>query len=182
GRSARRPSIANGVMTTFPTGWVMGAFEYRQAEEIRDQFAAHAVEYLFLGKSGAILLGFPDTTQDADLFVRKTPDNGRAVVAALRKLGFAITEGQAAEIEHGKDFVQLKNGPFDLDLVFAPDGIERFEDAWNRRIEVAGFPVCHLDDIIASKEATGRRKDRESLPRLKSFRDYWLGIKGDAAH
>lgn len=151
----------------------MGAFEYRQAEEIRDVFASHAVEYLFLGKSGAILLGFPDTTQDADLFIRKTPENGRAVVTALRQLGFAITETQAAEIERGKDFVQLKNGPFDLDLVFAPDGIERFEDAWKRRVDVEGFPVCHLDDIIASKEATGRQKDRESLPRLKSFRDYW---------
>ena len=27
------------------------------------------MRYLFLGKSGAILLGFPDTTQDADVFV-----------------------------------------------------------------------------------------------------------------
>jgi hypothetical protein len=41
-------------------------------------------------------------------------------------------------------------------------------------IDVEGFPVCHLDDIIASKEATGRVKDRESLPRLRAFRDYWL--------
>lgn len=40
----------------------MGAFECRQAEEIRTAFAAHGVRYLFLDKSGAILLGFPDTT------------------------------------------------------------------------------------------------------------------------
>jgi hypothetical protein len=151
----------------------MGAFEYRQAEEIRDVFAAHSVEYLFIGKSGAILLGFPDTTQDADLFVRKSPLNGRSIAAALRELGFALTAAQSAEIESGKDFVQLKNGPFDLDLIFAPDGIDCFEDAWQRRVEIEGFPVCHPDDIIASKEATGRQKDRESLPRLKSFRDYW---------
>jgi len=39
-------------------------------------------------------------------------------------------------------------------------------------VEVEGFPVCHLDDIIASKEATGRRKDFESLPRLRAFREY----------
>ncbi len=151
----------------------MGAFEYRQAEEIRDAFARHGVRYLFIGKSGAILLGFPDTTQDADLFVDKTPENGRAIVAALRQLGFSLTDPQASEIESGKDFVQLKNGPFDLDLVFAPDGIERFADAWSRRVEVEGFTVCHLDDIIASKEASGRVKDRESLPRLRSFREYW---------
>ena len=152
----------------------MGAFEYRQAEEIREAFSRHQVRYLFLGKSGAILLGFPDTTQDADLFVERSARNGRAIVEALRDLGFALTGEQGAEIERGKDFVQLKNGPFDLDLIFAPDGIERFEDAWKRRVEVEGFPVCHLDDIIASKKATGRHKDRESLPRLESFREYWI--------
>jgi len=152
----------------------MGAFEYRQAEEIRDAFSQHGVRYLFLGKSGAILLGFPDTTQDVDLFTDKSPVNGRALVVALRGLGFKLTDDQAADIERGKDFVQLKNGPFDLDLVFAPDGIERFEDAWQRHVEVEGFPVCHLDDIIASKEAAGRAKDQESLPRLKAFREYWL--------
>ena len=151
-----------------------GAFEYRQAEEIRDAFARHGVRYLFLGKSGAILLGFPDTTQDADLFVEKSPQNGRAIVAALRELGFALDAGRAEEIQRGKDFVQLKDGPFDLDLVFAPDGIERFDDAWRRRVDVEGFPVCHLDDIIASKQASGRVKDRESLPRLRAFRAYWL--------
>ena len=149
-------------------------FDYAQAEEIRDAFLRHRVRYLFLGKSGAILLGFPDTTQDADVFVDKTKANGRAIVAALRELGFGLTETEADEIERGKDFVQLKNGPFDLDLVFAPDGIESFEDAWRRHVEVEGFPVCHLDDIIASKVAANRVRDRESLPRLRAFREYWL--------
>jgi len=62
----------------------------------------------------------------------------------------------------------------DLDLVFAPDGIERFEDAWRRHVNVEGFPVCHLDDIIASKISANRAKDREGLPRLQAFREYWL--------
>ena len=151
----------------------MAAFEYRQAEEIRDALERHRVRYLFIGKSGAILLGFPDTTQDVDLFVEKDAANGRSLVDALRELGFALTADQAQEIVRGKDFVQLKNGPFDLDLVFAPDGIERFQDAFERRVDVEGFPVCSLDDIIASKEASNRAKDRETLPRLRSFRDYW---------
>jgi hypothetical protein len=149
------------------------AFEYRQAEEIRDVFASHGIRYLFIGKSGAILLGFPDTTQDADLFVDKSPENCSVLIVALRDLGFALTEEQASEILRGKDFVQLKNGPFDLDLVFAPDGIDRFDAAWERRVEVEHFPVCHPDDIIASKVAANRAKDRESLPRLLAFRDYW---------
>ena len=158
----------------------MGAFEYRQAEEICGAFSRHQVRYLFIDKSGAILLGFPDTTQDADIFVDRSDQNGQALVTALGELGFALTDEQAAQIVRGKDFVQLKNGPFDLDLIFAPDGIERFEDAWQRRVEVEGFPVCHLDDIIASKEATGRQKDLESLPRLRSFRQYWLRQRAES--
>ncbi len=153
----------------------MAGFEYRQALEIRDVFARHHVRYLFIGKSGAILLGYPDTTQDADLFLDRSPDNGRAIVAALRELAFPLTDTQAAEIERGKDFVQIRSGPFDLDLIFAPDGIERFDAAWGRRIDVEGFPVCHPDDIIASKMAANRVKDRESLPRLRAFREYLDG-------
>ena len=150
----------------------MAAFTYLQAEEIRDALKRHGVQYLFIGQSGAILHGYPDTTQDADIFVRRQRENGGALVAALRELGFTITSAQREEIVRGKDFVQLKDGPFDLDLVFAPDGIERFEDAFGRRVEVEGFPVCSLDDIIASKAASNRQKDRESLPRLRAFRDY----------
>jgi hypothetical protein len=150
----------------------MAAFEYRQAQEIRDAFARHGCRYLFIGKSGAILLGFPDTTQDADLYVEKSLENGKTLILALRELGFDLSAPQEAEIQRGKDFIQLKNGPFDLDLIFAPDGIERFSDAWKRRTEVDGFNVCNIDDIIASKIASGRQKDRESLPRLESFRKY----------
>jgi hypothetical protein len=160
------------VNKTSLNGLDMAAFDYRQAEEIRDAFARHDCRYLFIGKSAAILLGFPDTTQDADLFVDKSERNGESLVAALREIGFAINDEQALQIRSGKDFVQLKNGPFDLDLVFAPDGIERFEEAWLRRVVVEGFPVCHIDDIIASKIAANRQKDRESLPRLESFRLY----------
>ena len=152
-----------------PTG---RAFTYLQAEEIRDALERHGVRYLFIGKSGAILHGYPDTTQDADLFVRRHAENGRALVAALRELGFHFTSAQRDEIVRGKDFVQLKDGPFDVDLVFAPDGIERFEDAYRRRVEIEGFPVCSMDDIIASKTASNRAKDRESLPRLQAFREH----------
>lgn len=151
-----------------------GRFDYPQAEEIKACLARWGVRYLFIGKSGAILLGFPDTTQDADLFVEKTQQNAAALVEALKELGFELTDDQADEIKRGKDFIQLKNGPFDLDLVFAPDGIESFDLAWARRVEVQGFPICHPDDIIASKEAANRARDRESLPRLRAFRDYWL--------
>lgn len=117
-----------------------------------------------------------DRPVDAVIYALKSPENGRALIAALRGLGFTLDSTQEAEIERGKDFVQLKNGPFNLDLVFAPDGIDEFDKAWQRHIEANGFPVCHPDDIIASKAAANRVKDRESLPRLRSFRDYWMKL------
>jgi hypothetical protein len=37
--------------------------------------------------------------------------------------------------------ISAKSGiPFDLDLIFAPDGIEKFDDARNRRVDVEGNP------------------------------------------
>ena len=154
----------------------MAALDYRQATEIRDALARHGVRYLFIGKSDAILLGFPDTTQDADLFVEKSPENGRALADALMELGFALTDDQRGDLERGKDFIQLKNGPFDVAVIYAPDGIEHFAGAWRRHKDVEGFPVCDIDDIIASKQAAGRVRDQESLPRLRAFRD-WLRSK-----
>ena len=44
-----------------------------------------------------------------------------------------------------------------------------------RHIDVAGFPVCDIDDVIRSKEAANRQKDRESLPRLLQFREIGCG-------
>src|SRR5712671_196584 len=103
-------------------------FRPLQAEEIARSFMDEGVEYLFIGKSGAILLGYPGTTQDVDIFPARTPENGRRIVAALRKIGFDITPSLEGEILAGKDFVQIKTGPFDVDLVFAPDGISSFAD------------------------------------------------------
>src|ERR1700722_19120652 len=85
GPSTPPRNIVSGAKRISRIGWAMAAFEYRQAQEIRDAFDRHGCRYLFIGKSGAILLGFPDTTQDADLFVEKAGDNGRALVSALKE-------------------------------------------------------------------------------------------------
>ncbi|HET6251896.1 MAG TPA: hypothetical protein VFE47_29695 [Tepidisphaeraceae bacterium] len=145
-------------------------FNPLQAQEVARAFNAAGVDYLFIGKSGAILLGFPGTTQDVDIFPAKSQENGRRMVVALRSIGFVLEEATEAEIVRGKDFVQLKEGPFDLDLVFAPDGIESYEDAKQRAVREDIFPVANLRDIIASKKATGRVKDRLDLHLLELFR------------
>jgi hypothetical protein len=151
----------------------MASFEFRSAQEIGRVFKQYGIKYLFFGKSGAILLGYSDTTQDVDLYVEKEATNCEKLVGALLDLDFRLTETEQQEIRTGKDFIQLKNGPFDMDLIFAPDGIERFEDAWQRHVEKHGFPIANIDDIVGSKRAANRQKDRESLPRLLSFRE-WL--------
>lgn len=66
--------------------------------------------------------------------------------------------------------MQIKTGPFDVDLVFAPDGIASFEEAKSRGLLEGVFHVANLRDIIASKRASGRQKDQLDLPLLESFR------------
>lgn len=145
-------------------------FHPLQAEEIARAFQLHDVDYLFLGKSGAILLGYPGTTQDVDIFPLRSPENGRRIVTALRNIGFDIDPELETQIVAGKDFVQIKTGPFDVDLVFAPDGIASFDEAKARGWQEGIFRVANLRDIIASKRASGRQKDLIDLPLLESFR------------
>jgi len=145
-------------------------FRPEQARTIADAFAKHGVEYLFIGKGGAILLGYPGATQDVDLFPKKSEDNGRRIVAALREIGFELGAGDETDIVQGKDFVQISSGPFDVDLVFAPDGIDSYEAAARNAERVENFPVMSIADIIASKRAAGRKRDLMDLELLEEFR------------
>ena len=96
-----------------------------------------------------------------------------SIVASLRELGFEIDVTLAEEITRGKDFVQIKNGPFDIDLVFAPDGIESYQKAKSRMDDSTGFPVLNIRDIIASKRAAKRARDLIELPLLEAFREVY---------
>lgn len=62
----------------------------------------------------------------------------------------------------GKDFVQISSGPFDVDLVFAPDGIESYDDAARNAVRVENFPVMSIADIIVSKRAAGGKGTLQS--------------------
>jgi len=108
----------------------MPAFEFHNPKELGTRLDQHGVKYLFFGTSGAILLGYSDTTPDVDLYVDKQRDNCEKLVQALLEFHFRLTESEQEEIRRGKYFIQLRNGPFD-----------------------------------------NRQKDRESLPRLLSFRE-----------
>ncbi|HSH39390.1 MAG TPA: hypothetical protein VK993_11445 [Chthoniobacterales bacterium] len=147
-------------------------FTPAQAEELASAFAEEAVDYLFIGKSGAILLGYPDTTQDVDIFLPRSRENAARVLNGLRALGFELDPALTVSILAGSEIVLMKHGPFALDLIHAPDGIESFEAAKSRSVlEDGRFPVASLDDIIASKRAAGREKDASDVRRLEQFKE-----------
>jgi hypothetical protein len=150
-------------------------FTPAQAEELAATFAREGVEYLFIGKSGAILLGYPETTQDVDIFLPRSRENAERVLRALAALGFRLDPMATVSILGGSEIVLLKGGPFALDLIHAPDGIESFAAAKSRSVMEDGrFPVASLDDIIASKRASAREKDLSDLRRLEQFKDEYM--------
>ncbi|GAF86791.1 unnamed protein product, partial [marine sediment metagenome] len=117
-------------------------------EKIIEVLNRYNVEYLIIGKGGAIFYGYNSTTFDIDIFPKKEPKNGERIVKALRELGFRVDENMEKEIICGKDFIQIREGPFGIDLVFAPDGIESFEAAKKRATLIDGkYPVASLKDI-----------------------------------
>ena len=101
-------------------------FHLAIASELAAAFAAHGVEYVLIGKGGAIVLGYPGTTLDVDVFPAKSAENAERIVLALRSLGFDLPLELEGSIRARRDFVQIKNGPFQVDLIFAPDGIESY--------------------------------------------------------
>ncbi len=142
--------------------------------KLADVLAKHKVEYLFIGKFAAMLYGYPGTTQDIDVFPKKGEENSKNLVSSLKELGFAMDDELMQEIIKGKDFIQIRGGPFPIDLIFAPDGIEFFEDAKKRGELINGkFHCASINDIIASKESAKRQRDKEELPRLKAFREIY---------
>lgn len=140
-------------------------------KKLTEIFNKYNVEYLFIGKGSAILYGYPGTTQDIDIFPRKSRSNGENLVKALNEFGFDMDVRLEESIKQGKDFIQIRGGPLPLDIVFAPDGIESFEDAKKQGVLVDGkFPCASIDDIIKSKKAAKRQRDKEELPRLEAFK------------
>lgn len=143
-----------------------------RVKKIAETFKKFNVEYLFIGKFAAILYGYPGTTQDIDIFPKKDKTNCENLLKALKELGFIMDKNLEEAILTGKDFIQIRGGSFPLDIVFAPDGINSFEEAKKRSELIGGqFPCASIDDIIASKRAAERQRDKEELPRLELFRE-----------
>ena len=132
---------------------------------------------MVIGAIAAIAHGHPLTTQGLDVTPATDPPNLARLAAALRGLGarLRVPDGEAGP-EFPLDTRMLSQadiwtlttrfGP--LDLVFSPSGTGGYEDLRRdaREIELGGtsVAVASLADVIRSKEAANREKDRAQLP------------------
>lgn len=146
--------------------------------------AAHDVEFIVIGGVAARLRGAPLLTEDVDVAPARDAANLARLADALSELGAALRTphdegGVPVPVE--PDMLATAEswtlvttaGP--LDLVFVPAGSEGYDDLardaeW---LLVAVDPelrvlVASLRDVIRTKEATGRAKDRAALPMLRA--------------
>lgn len=126
------------------------------------------VEYMIIDGASAVIQGFNITTQDIDLYFDKTTENKNKLKKALKKLGFKLNKKDVENIDNGKDFIQF-NYPFELDIMFAPDGFENYAEAKKYKIVKDKYPLMNLDGIIKSKKSANRPKDKAILQLLIDF-------------
>lgn len=131
--------------------------------------ALHEVglEAIVVGATAAVLQGAPVMTQDIDLLVRSTKRNEEKIAALAGRLG-----GSWLRVSVLSSVRTLVGGPLQVDLLFdaLPGGL-RFESLRSRahRLQVGKHQalVADLADIIASKRAADRPKDRVHVPLLE---------------
>ena len=147
----------------------------------------HGVDFLLVGGVAARLRGAPLLTQDVDITPATDRPNLVRLTAALEVLESKLRtatepEGVAFPFDPGL----LESGSVwtlttrygDLDLVCLPAGTSGYGDLIRSadRLRIAIDPevfvmVASLADIIRSKEAAGREKDRAALPLLRRTLD-----------
>ena len=141
--------------------------------EVARRFHEANLEAVLIGNAAAALQGAPVTTVDFDFLFRKTPRNLRKMKAVARALQATILRpyypvSDLYRIVRDEDGLQV-------DLMATVHGIRSFAGVRDRatRLELGGAPllVASLDDIIKSKRAAGRPRDRAVLDILEASRE-----------
>ena len=125
------------------------------------------LEALVVGSTAAILQGAPLMTQDIDLLVRDTERNREKLATLCSALG-----GSAVEITPLSTTKRIVGLAVGVDILFDEiSGGLAFASLRSRAVEVEIGPavavVASLEDVIASKRAADRPKDRAQLPILE---------------
>jgi len=141
----------------------------------------HGVRYVVIGAQAAVIHGVPLLTEDLDITPARDPENLERLAAALRELEALLRsptdpEGVAFPIDarmlSTAETWTLVTRVGDLDLAFSPAGTQGYEDLRKDAIAVdlgdaLVVRVASLADVIRSKEAAGREKDRMQLPLMR---------------
>lgn len=138
------------------------------------------VRYVLIGGLAATLHGSPVMTTDADICPARDPENLERLARALNELGASIrTQDTPGGLPFACDSAFLSRVELlnlttrfgDLDISFVPSGTNGYEDlvrgAVAIRVKGRDVAVASLEDVIRSKEAANREKDRAVLPTLK---------------
>lgn len=154
------------------------------AERILRTLAEHDVQHVVIGALAATFHGSPLRTEDVDVCPAPGRGNLRRLAAALRALGAREHDVRRGElVDRAWDETMLGSDTMwilgtdagRLDLVFEPAGTAGYRDLARNAVdlEVNGLRVrvASLEDVIRSKEATNRPRDREQLPTLRRLLD-----------
>jgi hypothetical protein len=139
----------------------------------------HGVRFVVIGGVAAIAQGSPLPTEDIDVTPDRAPDNLQSLVGALNDLDAKLRAESGgvdfpieAQMLGARKMWTLTTRAGDLDLVFEPPGTRGYDDLRRHALHLdlgSGAPVlvAALPDVIRSKEASNREKDRMQLPALR---------------
>jgi hypothetical protein len=153
-------------------------------QDILEVLDRHDVRYVLIGGLAAILHGAPHLTTDVDIVPEEALRNLERLSQALEELNARIrVAGEPEGVPFGHDAESLQRvrtwnlvtDRGDLDITFVPTGTQGYEDlrrdARTFRVRGVDVPVASLADVIRSKEAAGRERDRAILPTLRRMLD-----------
>ena len=139
--------------------------------------------FVLIGGMAAVLHGDPGVTVDVDITPAPDPQNLSRLAAALRSLDARIRTEEAPEglrFDCSPEFFQnlgpgailnLTTRAGALDIALVPAGTTGYHDLRRDAVSLEAAPgvfilVASLADVIRSKSAADREKDRRALPRL----------------
>ncbi len=131
--------------------------------------AAVRLETILIGNAAAAIQGAPVTTVDFDFMFRATPVN----LAKLKKFAVRLDAVILRPYYPASALFRVMNDDRGLQADFMPaiHGVKSFNSLRSRaeKIQLGGnrLWVAHLADIIASKRAAGRARDKAVLDILE---------------
>jgi predicted nucleotidyltransferase len=145
-------------------------------DEVVAAFKKHQVEFMIIGGFAVVYHGHVRATEDLDLFIRRTEENARKAVAALKELSQGELDLTPDVFTAGKG-VLIGERPLRVDILAEIAGVT-FDDAWERRqTDFFGPAEVHFisrEDLIANKRAAGRPKDLDDARALSAGPDLEL--------